>query len=74
MSTYREAGVDITAGNRAVELIKPLAETDYYELYDLVADPGEEIDLSRSRPELQRALTYRLELFRDIDQWHGSVD
>jgi len=27
VSTYREAGVDITAGNRAVELIKPLAES-----------------------------------------------
>src|SRR5207237_9717272 len=27
MSTYRDAGVDIDAGNRAVELIKPLAES-----------------------------------------------
>src|SRR2546426_3473128 len=27
MSTYRDAGVDIGAGNRAVELIKPLAES-----------------------------------------------
>src|SRR5207237_3391972 len=27
MSTYREAGVDIDAGNRAVELIRPLAES-----------------------------------------------
>src|SRR5438034_2308235 len=27
MSTYRDAGVDIDAGNRAVELIKPLAKS-----------------------------------------------
>src|SRR2546430_601438 len=27
MSTYRDAGVDIDAGNRAVELIKPFAES-----------------------------------------------
>jgi hypothetical protein len=56
------------------KLIKPLAETDYYELYDLEADPGEVSDLSWSRPELRRALTHRLELFRDIDRWHGSSD
>jgi arylsulfatase A-like enzyme len=56
------------------KLIKPLAETDYYELYDLEADPAERNDLSWVMPDLRRALTQRLELFRDIDQWHGSAD
>jgi hypothetical protein len=56
------------------KLIKPLAETGYYELYDVGTDPDERFDLAWSLPETRRVLNHRLETFRDIDQWHGSPD
>ncbi|MGC9342573.1 MAG: sulfatase [Bacteroidales bacterium] len=40
-------------------------EEDYYELYDLEADPGEKVDLSENLPEMGNALMEKLEEWRE---------
>jgi hypothetical protein len=51
------------------KLVKAMDEEDLFELYDLQADPGEQRDLSWTKPELRESMERDLDLFRDLDRW-----
>jgi sulfatase-like protein len=51
------------------KLVKALDEQDLFELFDLEADPGEQVDLAWTQLGLRRSMERDLDTFRDLDRW-----
>jgi hypothetical protein len=51
------------------KMVKALDEDKLFELYDLDADPREEVDLAWTQIGLRETMERDLETFRDIDRW-----
>jgi arylsulfatase A-like enzyme len=51
------------------KLVKALDEDSLYELYDLDADPREEVDLAWKDVALRESMERDLDTFRDLDRW-----